>query len=347
VSLARIKLEQRAADRRETHGKGQPQPARRMPAIPASAVTPRSMEMLAEQCYSRLIEAAPESDLAARARIELSENLARQGRRSEAAAVLSEGIGKVQERELFDRIRIRLAALSLEGGSPDAAVVHLRHTTNSPNASIAAGARYLLGEAFAAQGDWDSVVAQLAPFRDNGNLQRIGGVSDRALVRLAQAYGQKEQWDLCRGAYEAALQRFRSGPWLDEAHYGIGWTWQQAGHLDKAIESYLKVARTSLSQWAAKAQIQIGRCYALKKEFVTAANELLAVDYTYDYPDWTAAALGEAAAAYMATGQVQAAAGIWQRLVAEHADSAQAESARSRLAALRAQTESATKESSR
>ena len=330
-TLARWKLEQSALAEARKRNK---QPALRLPIIPLSAASPRTMELLARQCYLRLIAAAPAAPLTAHARLELAEMLAARGNSDEAAIVLREGAEQMSTHGLADQLRIRLAALALDRNSVDAALIHLHAVTNSPDRSVAISAAYLLGEAFAQQEDWKKVIPQLLPFRDNGHLQRIARVSDRALIRLAEAYSREEQWEQSRRTFEAAVQRFRSGPWLDEAQYGIGCAWQKVNDFDKAVQAYLRVAQASVSEWAAKSQLQIGRCRAAQKRHEDAVNALLAVVYTFDYPEWSVVALQEAADACVAQDQSPRAARLWRKLVDEHPDSAQAAAARKHLAGI-------------
>ena len=191
----------------------------------------------------------------------------------------------------------------------------------NPKSAVAPEARYLVGEALVQQKEWNKAIDTLAPFRDQDPFKNAPGVTDRALLRLGDAYAQLNNWDAGRQAYEQVVARFGQSPWADEARYGVGWAQQNQKRYDEAANAYAEVTRRSAAEVAAKAQYNLGVCRAEQKRPADALKALLAVGYTYDYPEWTAAALCKAAEVQLGEKLPDEARKLWQRVVKEHASS--------------------------
>jgi len=182
--------------------------------------------------------------------------------------------------------------------------------------------------------DYAKAAARLAVFRDQQPFQNLPGLTDRALLRLGHAYAGLGQWDASRQAHEQAAARFPAGPWVHEARYDIGWAWQQQKQYDNAVNTYAQVTTGTDSETAARAQFQAGVCRLEQKRFDEAVSALLAVPFTYDYPEWSAAALCEAARGYADQKKTPQAARLLRRVLKAYPRSAWAKVARERLAAL-------------
>ena len=185
------------------------------------------------------------------------------------------------------------------------------------------------------QQDWSAAIQQLVPFRDQEPLKNVPAVSDRALLRLGHAYAHASQWDPSRQALEALVSRFPQSPWLDEARYGIGWSWQNVNQFDNAANAYTLVVRNTTAEVDAKAQLQIGLCRLAQKKPADAATALLVVPFTYDYPEYSALALCEAARAFVDLKQPEQAATLLRRVIKEHPTTRWAEMAKQRLAEIK------------
>src|SRR5262249_18748438 len=151
------------------------------------------------------------------------------------------------------------------------------------------------GECLIDAKQFDQAVERLSPFYTQPHLLNIPGLTDRALLRLAHAWAAQQKWEESRRPLQRLLEFFPQSPLADEARYGIGWGLQPQGPLDPAIDTYKQVISRTATETGAKAQLQIGLCKMAQKKYQEAANALLAVPFTFDYPELSAAALVEAA----------------------------------------------------
>jgi len=200
---------------------------------------------------------------------------------------------------------------------------------------LAPEARYRAGESLMAQEEWPKAIARLLPFRDDGALHQVPGISDRAVLRLGHAFARAGQWDQSRQSLEALVGRYPQSPWLDEARYGIAWAWQNQKQFDQAVNVYLQVVGRTATEVAARAQFQIGLCRLEQKRPAEAANALLVVPFTYDYPEWSALALCEASRAFVDMQQSAQAGKLLERVLKDHPGTPAAEVAKKRLGELK------------
>ena len=127
------------------------------------------------------------------------------------------------------------------------------------------------------------------------------------------------------------MQRFGQSPWVDEARYGMGWALQNQKQFDNAVNTYALVTGRTATETAAKAQLQIGLCRLEQKRLPEAANALLIVPFTYDYPELSATALCEASRVLLELKQPQEAGRLLQRVLKDHPEGKWADIAKERL----------------
>jgi TolA-binding protein len=307
-----------------------------MPEIALTVVPLRPAEQKVRALYRSLIDAFPDLPLAAGdARLELAELLGQRGDNDAAIKLLREALDKEPTADLTDKICLQLGACYFDKGDPKEGLAQFQRVLGNPKSPLLAQAHYRAGEAHMRTGGWAEAVKHLAVFRDQGPFQNIPGLSDRALLRLGQAYAQLKQWDQSRQAHEQVAGRFGNSPWLNEARYGIGWAWQNQKQYDNAVNTYTQVANATASELGAKAQLQIGLCRLEQKRLAEATTALLVVPFTYDYPELSAVALVEAARAFTELKQQDQAARLLERVIKDHPQSEWAKVARERLDALR------------
>jgi TolA-binding protein len=303
----------------------------REPVIEAADVPMPQSERTALDTYERMIAAAPDAPLAGQARLELADLYTRRREHDAAARVLAAALSQRPAPQLVPQIRVRLAAAWLGYGKPDIALVQAEPVVSEGDSLLAGYARYLMGEAYFRQEDWKRAIERLQPFRDHGPLQNLPDVSDRALLRLGQAYLKTGQPDPCRQALAALRQRFPGSDWVDEALYTIGLALQQQGKHDEAAEIYRQVTGRTASAWGAQAQLQIGRCRMAQTRHADAVQAFLAVPLTYDYPEWHAPAYVEAARACQELKNTEEAVRYLQKVTQQYADTPWAQIARDQL----------------
>jgi TolA-binding protein len=214
-------------------------------------------------------------------------------------------------------------------------LAHFLGVAGNAKSPWAAQAYYRAGECLLAQGQGAEAVKHLSLFRDRGEFQNLPGLTDRALLRLGQALGQLKQWEPSRQAHEQVVNRFGNSPWIHEARYGMGWAWQNQQQYDNAVNAYTQVTANTLTETAAKAQLQIGLCRLEQKRYSEAATALLVVPFSYDYPEWNAAALCEAARSFTELKQTEQAVRLLERVLRDHGNTPWAETAKQRLGALK------------
>ncbi|HVK17150.1 MAG TPA: tetratricopeptide repeat protein [Fimbriiglobus sp.] len=291
----------------------------------------------AHAAYRRLIEEFPDAALAVDARFELAEMLTDGGDAGEAVKLLREALDKEPSDrpvspETTERIRLRLGASLHAAKDYAAAASQFEAVAGNDKSSHRPQALYRAGESLLAAGEFAKAVEKLAVFRDKGEFHNVGGVSDRAVLRLGQALAGAKEWDKSRQAFEVFLQRYGSSPFAAEARYGIGWAFQQQGKFDDAVKSYEQVIAATTAEAAAKAQLGVGQCRLAQKKPAEAAAAFLVVPYTYDYPELGYAALLEAARAFAEAKQPEQAEKMLRKVLKDAPkDSEWAKAARERL----------------
>ncbi len=344
-------------------------PAVALPEIPLAEIPLQASETQVRNQYRTLISTFPDLAINADARFELAEVLVVRNEYDEAIKLLQGALESEKEpsAELADRIKVRLGACLLDRGTRkmlegnaklsglmrepgekaaaerlvaagkkdvEAALEQLQPISANPKSAMLAHAGYREAECLLQLGKPEDAIKQLVKFRDHGPFQNLPGLTDRALLRLGFALGEKKQWDASRQAYETLIGRFGGSPWVHEARYGIGWTYQNLAQYDNAVNAFNQVVAAVATRLAARSQLNIGVCRHLQKRYADASNALLVVPFTYDYPDLSALALVEAARAMSENKQPAQAVKLLKRVIRDHPGTAHAEAARKRLSEL-------------
>ncbi len=301
------------------------------PPVPLDKVPLQPAEKKARGLYQGLIDGYAEQALAVEARFELAELLAQRNEYEPALKLLGDALDKEPGPELTEKVRLRLGVIHAAKGNLKGALAQFDAVAQNPKSPLLGWAHFRAGETFLANQQYPDAIKRLVLFRDAPPFQSVAGLSDRALLRLGQAYAFVKDWDASRQALDRLAGAFPNSPSLDEARYGIGWAWQQQNNFDQAVNSYAQVTARTATELAAKAQLQIGLCRLEQKRFIDAANAFLVVPFTYDYPELSAAAMLEAANAYTLANQKEQAVRILQRIVGDYPDTPFAEAAKERM----------------
>jgi TolA-binding protein len=340
VATARTKIQQEQLKKLQEEAqkkapKGQPPAIIAPPEVPPNAIPEQPAEKKAHAQYQAIIDGFADLPLATEARFELAELYVMRTDFDRALKLLNEGLDKEPPAELTDKIRLRLGECYFAKGDIENALSQFNQVAGNPKSPLAGQAHYRAGECLMQLKDWPKASARLAVFRDQQPFQNLPGVSDRALLRLGHALAHAGQWDQSRQALETLVGRFGSSPWVHEARYGIGWAWQNQKQYDQAVNAYSQVVAATATETAAKAQLQIGLCRLEQKRYPEAATALLVVPFTYDYPEWSAVALCEAARTFVELKQPDQAVKLLQRVIQDHPKSKWADVAKERLEGLR------------
>lgn len=274
------------------------------PELPRSKVPLTRSEQRAFDAYKKLIDDFGDTALSVDARLEYAELLAERDAHAEVVKLLKDALDREPADrpvppDTTERIRLRLGgSLFATKQFPEAAKQFDTVTANDKSPHRVQ-ALYRAGESHAAAGDHAKAIERLLPFRDKGELHNVGGVSDRAVLRLGHAQLAAEKPDDAKASFEAHLARYgQNNPFAPEVRYGLGLIQQAKGQHDEAVKAFEAVIAATQSEVAAKAQLQIGQCRMAQKKYAEAVSSFLLVSYTYDYPDLTFAALLEAARAF-------------------------------------------------
>src|SRR5262249_39600957 len=152
--------------------------------------------------------------------------------------------------ELVERIKVRLAACLLDRGvrrqldgnkklaakglkdnekkaaekmvadgkkDVESALEQVQTVTANEKSPVLAHATYREAECLLHLGKTDDAIKLLKKFRDHGPFQNIPSLTDRALLRLGHALGEKKEWEPSRQAYERLVSSWGSSPWVHEA----------------------------------------------------------------------------------------------------------------------------------
>jgi tetratricopeptide (TPR) repeat protein len=274
------------------------------PNLPRSAVALTRCEQRAHDAYKKLTADFADTALSVDARLEYAELLAERDSHAEVVKVLKEALDqepadKPVPADTTERIRLRLGGSLFATRQYADAAKQFEGVLANAKSPHRAQAAYRAGESYAAAGEHAKAIEKLLPFRDKGEWHNVGGVSDRAVLRLGFAQIGAKKADDAKGTFEVFLTRFGpQHPFAPEVRYGLGLVHQAKGNQDEAVKAFEAVVAATKAEVAAKAQLQIGQCRMAQKKYADAATAFLLVPYTYDYPDLGFAATLEAARAH-------------------------------------------------
>lgn len=306
----------------------------RIPDFPLTAIPLQPSEKLARDQYTALIAARQDSPLSITARLELAEMHARRDEFDPAIAQLNNALTLEPAPDVEERLHLRLGACLVAKNDHAGAFAQFAAVAANDKSPLAPEARYRAGECQMQLKVFAKAIELWVPFRDQGPLQNIPTLSDRVLLRLGHAYALAGQWEQSRQAHETLVNRFGQSPWKHEARYGIAWAWQNQKQFDNAANTYQQVINETATEVAAKSQYQLALCRLEQKRLPEAANALLVVPFTYDYPEWSAVALLEASRVFQEMQQPKQAIRLLEKVIKDYPDTEWAKAAQQRLAGL-------------
>jgi cellulose synthase operon protein C len=306
-----------------------------LPVVPLTAIPVQPAETSARNQYQAMIQAFPDLATNADARFELAEMMSERGEHDNAIKLLREALDKEPNPDLTDKVRVRLGVSLQSKGDTKGALAQFQLVLQNPKSGQLGNALYRSSECLLQMADYAEAAKRLARFRDEGPLQNLPGLSDRAMLRLGHALDKLKQWEPSRAAHEQVIGRFPNSPWVAEARYGMGWALQNLQRFDDAVNAYTQVTAMTATELGARAQMNIGICRLAQKRYNDAATALLVVPFTYDYPHLSAISLVEAARAFSENKQPEQAIKLLERVLRDHPDTEPSEAARKRLEELR------------
>lgn len=290
------------------------------------------------------------------------------GRSAESESLL---LTLQSDNTLADRAALELAALRMEAGDPAAALepldLLLARAQELP-ADLAAEARYRRGVVAHLTGDPARAAELLAAYAEENPRSPVAVSADLvaarslidldrhaealphlrrvidaepaddqfapALLLLADAAAQAQRYEESHRAARDHLDRYPDSDLWFRAAFAEGWALEHLGRPADAITAYRAVADRHVGETAARAQFQIGECLFAQGDHERAVAEFLKTDILHAAPEWSAAAIFEAARCFEALQKSGEARAQYRDLLARFPDSSWAEPARARLSAL-------------
>lgn len=339
VDAARAKLVDEAIKKQKEEAAKQPAGLvgvvnAKIPQFPITAIPLQPSEKLGRDQYKAVITAKADSPLAITSRLELAEMYARRDEFDPAIALLNEALNLEPAPDVEERLHLRLGVCLVAKNDHANAFSQFASVAADPKSPLAPEARARAGECQMQLKAWAKAIELWLPFRDQGPLQNIAGLSDRVLLRLGHAFALNANWDQSRQTHEVLLQRFPLSIWRQEARYGVGWAWQNQKQFDNAVNAYQEVIKETAAEIAAKAQYQSALCRLEQKRLPEAANALLVVPFTYDYPEWSAVSLLEASRVFVEMKQPEQAARLLEKVRKDYPNTEWSKLAEQRLVGL-------------
>lgn len=216
-----------------------------------------------------------------------------------------------------------------------------RLTVEFPDNPLVPLARFLVAEAAYRQAEFDRA-GEL--FRELA--ETTGGRTDKWLpmvpLRRAQILAHEKQWHDALEMAEQIEPDFPEFEQLYEVDYVIGRCQASSGRFDDARAAYRRVVKSesgAKTETAAKAQWMMGETFFHQKNFESALREYLKVEILYDYPQWQAAALFEAAKCHEHLGEQKEAEELFAKVAKSYPDSPLAKDAAQRVKTIEARVQ--------
>jgi TolA-binding protein len=157
-----------------------------------------------------------------------------------------------------------------------------------PESTFLAEAHYLIGLILQRQNKHQDAIAAFqkalasepSPKHEEGALYQTGQ-SQQALGKWADALK----------SHKGTLEKFPDGEMKLDATCGVGLASQHLGAYADAQDAYKKVIAATKTELAARAQYGLGECDFLQEKYKDALARFLAIEITYAYDKWSAAAL--------------------------------------------------------
>lgn len=233
---------------------------------------------------------------------------------------------------LREQLTYRLGVSEFElGNMAGTAEVFNSFEQQFENSDLIASTHFYAGEAFFQIGQYSDSVRHLSRvtkfFKDDP-------VYEPSLLRLGESLSAAQKWSKSERVFNEYLERFPDSESWYQAQFGIGWALEHQKRYEDGIRAYQAVATNHQGPTAARAQFQIGECYFATKQYDQAVRELLKVDILYAYPEWSAAALFEAARCFVKLGKLVEARSHFKLVSQQHSDTRWAPLASQRLTEL-------------
>lgn len=249
--------------------------------------------------YRELLAAGDGEGLNLHAMLELGEVEAQAKRFESAAKILRElraalvDASDSDTQPLREQCTYRLAVCEFELSRFDrASQLFEEFIQRFPQSALIASAYFYAGEACFQTNKHDRAAQHLLRVTQQHPSDAVAGPG---LLRLGESLAVLQRWAASERTFTEYLSRYSDTASWYQAQFGLGWALENQKRCGDAIPAYEKVVARHRGPTAARAQFQIGQCLFATGKLDDAVRELLKVDILYAYPQWSAAAVFEAA----------------------------------------------------
>jgi TolA-binding protein len=289
-------------------------------------------EKEAAEAFRRLAQSHPKSLMAGESALLAGEFEYRRGGWAAAAVMYQAAVAAAGRTDLGEKAAHRLGWTYFHQGQfAAAAEAFHRQRVGWPSGPMAGDGSFMEAESLAKQGKWAEALAAYATVRNPS------GKDFAVLTALhaAAAAAELHQWDKGLDWLDKAARQFPESGYLPEILYGQGQALENLGRPDEAIRRYQQVIAKSDQEFAARAQLMIGKIQREKKDYAEAIKSFIKVSYGYSYVKWQAEAVYETARCYEQQGKKVEAIKQYQELLSSFPQSERVAAARERLKSLK------------
>ena len=159
---------------------------------------------------------------------------------------------------------------------------------------------------------------------------------ERIYLKLGEAYTALQDLDAALNAYNWIQTNAAQTPAAHEALYRMAGVLEKQGKEDEAIALYDKAATAAMNDTAAQARFRLGELYEKREEYDTAAKNYMRVAILFLHPTLSPESMWRAGQCFEKSDNRDSAVKTYSDILSEYPESTQAESARERLANLKA-----------
>ncbi|MEX0718469.1 MAG: tetratricopeptide repeat protein [Planctomycetaceae bacterium] len=255
-----------------------------------------------DEIFRRLVRESPESDLADNARLSLAESDRIAGK-SDAARKVFEALraDAASDAEVREVATYHLIGIAVEAEDWKAVRELAQALAKTfPASRYRHFARFHEGEAALDLGDLDAALAAFRKLYDERQAAELASATwlPRLWVLLAETYfKQKKYAEVARTVEEMRKERPQS-ELLHQADDVLGRALKQQAKFDEARAVFARVVESAAgrrTKTAARSQFFIAETYLIEQQYREARDEYLKVVLLYDFPEWQAPALLQAA----------------------------------------------------
>ena len=278
-----------------------------------------------DKVFDRLIKQFPQSDLADNARLSLAESSLISGDVDKAKKSFDELYADARSDDRVKEVALyRLIEISLEKKNyEEVARLAQELLRKYPKSQYAWYVRFSFAEAQMQLDQPEKAIDWLKELQQQQGNEKITNEPwyARTWVLLAEALLRRKDY----AAVAAAVADFEKwnpdSPFLYQAYEVLGRSYKNQALFDEARQAFQKVIDSPegrKTETAAKSQFLIAETYLLQKEHKKALLEYLKVDIQYDFPDWQAPALYQAAMCHEALKETEQARKTYEELVQKY-----------------------------